>query len=67
MMPHSNPTDNSIAVIILGVVIQAFISFIDYVGNINFTGFYDHIYDGAKLTAICVSVWASYRVGKKNK
>lgn len=66
MIPQS-PQDNSILVIITSVIIQAGVWTSDWFGNVNLTGIYDTIYDGAKLGALIVSMWASYRVAKKNK
>ena len=66
MIHHHHP-DNSILVIITSVIIQAGVWTSDLFGNIQLTGVYDTIYDGAKLGALIVSMWASYRVAKKNK
>ena len=64
--PDHHP-DNSILVIITSVIIQAGVWTSDWFGNIHLTGIYDTIYDLAKLGALIVSMWASYRVAKKNK
>ena len=66
-MIHQENPDNSILVIITSVIIQAGVWTSDWFGNVNLTGIYDTIYDGAKLGALIVSMWASYRVAKKNK
>jgi len=66
-MIHSQHPDNSILVIITSVIIQAGVWTSDWFGNIQLTGVYDTIYDAAKLGALIVSMWASYRVAKKNK
>jgi len=66
-MIHHQPPDNSILVIITSVIIQAGVWTSDWFGNIQLTGVYDTIYDCAKLGALIVSMWASYRVAKKNK
>ncbi len=66
-MIHQEHHDNSILVIITSVIIQAGVWTSDWFGNIQLTGVYDTIYDGAKLGALIVSMWASYRVSKKNK
>jgi hypothetical protein len=66
-MIHSHHPDNSILVIITSVIIQAGVWTSDGFGNIHLTGIYDTIYDAAKLGALVVSMWASYRVAKKNK
>jgi hypothetical protein len=66
-MIHSQHPDNSILVIITSVIIQAGVWTSDWFGNIQLTGIYDTIYDAAKLGALIVSMWASYRVAKKNK
>ena len=66
MIPDNHP-DNSILVIITSVIIQAGVWTSDWFGNVNLTGIYDTIYDCAKLGALIVSMWASYRVAKKNK
>ena len=66
-MIHQEQPDNSILVIITSVIIQAGVWTSDWFGNVNLTGIYDTIYDGAKLGALIVSMWASYRVAKKNK
>ena len=66
-MIHQETPDNSILVIITSVIIQAGVWTSDWFGNVNLTGIYDTIYDGAKLGALIVSMWASYRVAKKNK
>jgi hypothetical protein len=66
-MIHQETPDNSILVIITSVIIQAGVWTSDWFGNVNLTGIYDTIYDCAKLGALIVSMWASYRVAKKNK
>ena len=66
MIHHHHP-DNSILVIITSVIIQAGVWTSDWFGNMNLVGIYDTIYDFAKLGALIVSMWASYRVAKKNK
>lgn len=66
-MIHQDHADNSILVIITSVIIQAGVWTSDWFGNVNLTGIYDTIYDAAKLGALIVSMWASYRVAKKNK
>ena len=66
-MIHQENPDNSILVIITSVIIQAGVWTSDWFGNVNLTGIYDTIYDAAKLGALIVSMWASYRVAKKNK
>jgi hypothetical protein len=67
MIHHEPNSDNSILVIITSVIIQAGVWISDWFGNIQLTGVYDTIYDYAKLGALVVSMWASYRVAKKNK
>lgn len=67
MIHHDQHPDNSILVIITSVIIQAGVWTSDWFGNVNLTGIYDTIYDAAKLGALIVSMWASYRVAKKNK
>jgi len=66
-MIHQEHPDNSILVIITSVIIQAGVWTSDWFGNMNLVGIYDTIYDCAKLGALIVSMWASYRVAKKNK
>ena len=66
-MIHQEQPDNSILVIITSVIIQAGVWTSDWFGNVNLTGIYDTIYDGDKLGSLIVSMWASYRVAKKNK
>lgn len=66
MTPQS-PQDNSVLVILTSVVIQAGVWLSDWFGNLNLIGIYDTIYDFAKLGALCISMWASYRVAIKNK
>lgn len=66
MTPQS-PQDNSIPVIITSITLQAGVWMSDWFGNLNLIGIYDTIYDFAKLGALIISMWASYRVATKNK
>ena len=65
MMPHQEH-NNNILLLITGFVIQAGVWITDQFAHLSFTGIYDNIYDGLKVVALSVSIWASYRVGKKN-
>jgi hypothetical protein len=39
----------------------------EHFAQITFEGVYQVLFDLAKLAALIASIWASYRVGKKNK
>jgi len=64
-MNHS--PDNSIPVIITSVVIQAGVWLSDLFINLDLVGISASLYEFAKLGALIISMWASYRVAIKNK
>lgn len=66
MIPHS-PQDNSIPVIITSITLQAGVWMSDWFGNLDLVGISASLYEFAKLGALCISMWASYRVAIKNK
>lgn len=66
MTPQS-PQDNSILVILTSVVIQAGVWLSDLFVNLDLVGISASLYEFAKLGALCISMWASYRVAIKNK
>jgi len=65
MTPHS--TDNSIPVIITSITLQAGVWMSDWFGNLNLLGISESFYEFAKIGALLISMWASYRVAIKNK
>jgi len=65
MTPHS--TDNSIPVIITSITLQAGVWLSDWFGNLNLLGISESFYEFAKIGALLISMWASYRVAIKNK
>jgi hypothetical protein len=65
MTPHS--TDNSIAVIITSITLQAGVWISDWFGNLDLLGISESFYEFAKIGALLISMWASYRVAIKNK
>jgi len=65
MTPHS--TDNSIPVIITSITLQAGVWMSDWFGNLNLLGISESFYEYAKIGALFISMWASYRVAIKNK
>ena len=66
MMPTEHH-QNDILIIILTFVIQAGVWLTEAFANITLEGIYELSFNAAKLSALCASIWASYRVGKKNK
>jgi len=65
MMP-TQEHDNNIALLIASIIIQAGIWVTDYFANITFTQITDGTYQLLKIGALIFSMWASYKVGKKN-
>ena len=65
MTPHS--TDNSIPVIITSIILQAGVWMSDWFGNLDILGISESFYEFAKIGALFISMWASYRVAIKNK
>jgi hypothetical protein len=66
MIPHSS-TDNSIPVIITSITLQAGVWLSDLFVNLDLVGISASLYEFAKLGALIISMWASYRVAVKNK
>ena len=66
-MIHHSPNDNSIPVIITSITLQAGVWLSDLFVNIDLIGISASLYEFAKLGALCISMWASYRVAIKNK
>ena len=67
MMPHSHePIDNSIALLIASIVIQAGVWITDHFANVTFTQITDGTYTLLKIGALIFSMWASWKVGKKH-
>jgi hypothetical protein len=66
MIPHS-PSDNSIPVIITSITLQAGVWLSDLFINLDLVGISASLYEFAKLGALFISMWASYRVAIKNK
>jgi hypothetical protein len=65
MTPHS--TDNSIPVIITSITLQAGVWMSDWFGNLDLLRISESFYEFAKIGALLISMWASYRVAIKNK
>ena len=65
MTPHS--PDNSIPVIITSITLQAGVWLSDLFGNLDILGISESFYEFAKIGALLISMWASYRVAIKNK
>lgn len=65
-MIHSS-TDNSILVIITSITLQAWVWLSDLFVNLDLVGISASLYEFAKLGALIISMWASYRVAVKNK
>jgi len=65
-MIHS-PNDNSIPVIITSIALQAGVWVSDLFVNLDLVGISASLYEFAKLGALIISMWASYRVAIKNK
>ena len=66
-MIHSHHPDNSILVIITSIILQAGVWMSDWFGNLNILGISESFYEFAKIGALLISMWASYRVAVKNK
>jgi hypothetical protein len=66
MMPNSS-TNNSIPVIITSITLQAWVWLSDLFINLDLVGISASLYEFAKLGALIISMWASYRVAVKNK
>jgi hypothetical protein len=66
MMPNSS-TNNSIPVIITSITLQAWVWLSDLFINLDLVGISASLYEFAKLGALIISMWASYRVAIKNK
>jgi hypothetical protein len=66
MMPQSS-TNNSIPVIITSITLQAWVWLSDLFINLDLVGISASLYEFAKLGALIISMWASYRVAVKNK
>jgi hypothetical protein len=66
MMPNSS-TNNSIPVIITSITLQAWVWISDLFVNLDLVGISASLYEFAKLGALIISMWASYRVAVKNK
>ena len=65
MTPHS--PDNSIPVIITSIALQSWVWLSDLFVNLDLVGISASLYEFAKLGALIISMWASYRVAIKNK
>jgi hypothetical protein len=48
-------------------IVQIGVYLTEHFAKITFDGVYQVLFDIAKLAALVASIWASYRVGKKNK
>jgi hypothetical protein len=67
-MSYTPPTvDHSVSVIIMSIFVQAGIWVSDITDLIILEGVYNLFYNFLKIVAISISIWASYRVGNKNK
>ena len=66
MIHHQHP-DNSIPVIITSIILQAGVWLSDLFVNLDLVGISKSLYEFAKLGALIISMWASYRVAVKNK
>lgn len=66
MMPNTDYSTD-IATLACAILIQLGIWLTELFANVTLPGVYEVLYDAAKLGALAVSIWASYRVGKKNK
>ena len=66
MISHSSP-DNSVPVIITSITLQAWVWVSDLFVNLDLVGISASLYEFAKLGALIISMWASYRVAIKNK
>lgn len=58
---------NDIPTLIMIFIVQIGVWLTEHFAQITFQGFYQVLFDIAKLAALIASIWASYRVGKKNK
>jgi len=63
----SHSPDNSIPVIITSITLQAGVWMSDWFGNLDILGISESFYEYAKIGALFISMWASYRVAIKNK
>jgi hypothetical protein len=66
MMP-SHEHSNDIPTLIMIFIVQIGVWITEHFAHITFDGVYQVLFDIAKLAALIASIWASYRVGKKNK
>jgi hypothetical protein len=66
-MESSTPNDNGVLSLILCFFIQAGIWVHDGINSFSLATAFDVCYNAAKLLALIASIWASYRVGTKNK
>jgi hypothetical protein len=66
-MIHHDQPDNSIPVIITSITLQAGVWLSDLFINLDLVGISASLYEFAKLGALIISMWASYRVAIKNK
>ena len=58
---------NDVPTLIMIFIVQIGVWVTEHFANITFEGVYQVLFDLAKLAALIASIWASYRVGKKNK
>jgi hypothetical protein len=66
-MISSHEHSNDIPTLIMIFIVQIGVWVTEHFANITFEGVYQVLFDLAKLAALIASIWASYRVGKKNK
>jgi hypothetical protein len=57
---------NDIPTLIMIFIVQIGVWTTEHFAQITFEGVYQVLFDIAKLAALIASIWASYRVGKKN-
>ena len=58
---------NDVPTLIMIFIVQIGVYLTEHFAKITFDGVYQVLFDIAKLAALVASIWASYRVGKKNK
>ena len=65
MPTHEHSSD--VPTLIMIFIVQIGVWVTEHFAQITFEGVYQVLFDLAKLAALIASIWASYRVGKKNK
>jgi hypothetical protein len=58
---------NDVPTLVMIFIVQIGVYLTEHFAQITFEGVYQVLFDLAKLAALIASIWASYRVGKKNK